>query len=180
MQENFFLVIEADSVPDGLAEFRDRHIDHPGRAVPFHTTLLGGISFEGLHRVEEVCSHCSAFQYNAVCVAGYPANRVLWLAPIPVSPFENLVTELYRALPEVERHWLFPTFHMTISVSRDATSMDLALQEFLGRFGNILPLHFEATEVAVWKERGQAYERLAAYPLRQRSLNPVLQRMDNP
>lgn len=171
METNHFLVLETDAVPDGLAEFREKHIYPPGRLVPLHTTLLAGIvtpevsETEALLRVAAVCNRCPAFVYEAVCVSAFPTSRVLWLAPIPVSPFERLVDALYEAFPDLERNWQFPTFHMTISVSKDAAAMEMALQEFQSRFAAKLPWQFEARGVSVWLEQGEEYQRVAVYPL---------------
>ncbi len=158
-----FLVLEAEGAPPQFEEFRKRHINHPGNSVPLHTTLVSNlcspdqVTQELIRRIEVVCSSVNAFDYQAVCVNAFPANNVLWLAPMPVTPFELLVRKIYEAFPHTKGLWPFPSFHMTIGLSTNRDEMTSVLDEFQREFANMLPLKLSANEVSLWTVNGDNY-----------------------
>jgi len=166
-----FIVVPASDVPPGLADFRRKHIHHPGATVPFHTTLLAPFvdldEFErdGLSRLRKIAARLSPFQYIASSLCTFPTTAVLWLAPSPVGAFEHCCQAIYDEFPRVRPERGFPTFHMTVGLTRTAEELASVLREFQTGFSASMPLHLHATELAVYIGVGEGYELHSLLPM---------------
>jgi hypothetical protein len=156
METSTFIVIPASEVPPELAEFRRRHIHHPGAVVPFHTTLvhpflnLHDLEREGLSRLRELVARTAQFRYQAGSICTFPTSNALWLAPTPVAPFEHLTQAVYDHFPQIQQEQCYPTYHMTIGLTQSPDQLPKVLCEFRTIFADRLPLHFLTKEIAIY------------------------------
>jgi hypothetical protein len=171
MDSPTFLVIPASNVPTELAEFRRRHIHDPGAVVPLHTTLFAPFlsqrdcEREGLAQLRELAAAMRAFQYHAGSICTFPTSNVLWLAPTPVAPFEQIAQAIHERFPRLPRGAGYPTYHMTIGLTRTADELREVLREFQAGFATSLPMRFVARELAVYAGLEDGYRLLAMIPL---------------
>ena len=165
------LVIPASPTPAGLAAFRRRHIHHPGAAVPFHTTLvapflpLPALDDEARVRLQGVAADLQPFDYVAASICCFPTTAVLWLAPSPVGPFEDVAQAIYEAFPAVRPAGAHPTLHLTVGLGRTADDLPDMLRAFRERFEVRLPLRLRARHLDLYAEVGGRHERLARVAL---------------
>lgn len=124
----------------GLEEFRQRHIHHPGRDVPFHVTLLqqfylpGEITDEMEKRLSDIAETSCCFKFLAHPLSSFPTTRVIYLTPSPSSFFEKLNDKLYTAFPEFKYNEIgYPPYHMT--VASDYDDGKAVIDEFISKFG---------------------------------------------
>lgn len=164
------LIIPAAPVPPGLAEFRERHIHHPGAVVPFHTTMvspfldLAELGEDAHDRLRQVAAALPPFDYAAGAICTFPTSAALWLAPNPVGPFEACVEAVYEAFPSVRPAHGYPTFHLTVGLGRTAHDLPDMVDAFRAAFDAQLPLRLEARRLDVYAEIGQRYVWLASFP----------------
>jgi hypothetical protein len=165
------LIIPALPVTPDLAAFRERHIHHPGAAVPFHTTLvsrfldLGAWDAEVDRRLRQVVAGLTPFDYAAGSICVFPTSAALWLAPNPVAPFEACAEAVYEAFPTVRPLDGYPTFHLTVGLGRSADDLPDMVRAFREAFEARLPLRCQARHVDLYAEVEGRYERLARYAL---------------
>jgi 2'-5' RNA ligase len=170
METSTFIVVPASEVSPELAEFRRRHIHHPGAVVPLHTTLvhpflnLNDLEQDGLHRLGELAARIAQFRYQASSICTFPTSNALWLAPTPVAPFEQLTQAIYNVFPQIQREPCYPTYHMTIGLAYSSNALTQALAEFREIFADRLPLHFVCQEIAVFAAVGGTYRLHSALP----------------
>jgi 2'-5' RNA ligase len=154
-----------------LAEFRRRYIHHPGAVIPLHTTLihpflnLRELEQGGLRRLRELAVRTAQFRYQASSICAFPANNVLWLAPAPVAPFEELTELVYNSFSEIARESCYPTYHMTIGLTHSPEELTQVLREFRNDFADRLPLHFFCKEIAVFIPVDETYRLHSTVPL---------------
>jgi hypothetical protein len=166
-----FLGILASEVPAGLAEFRIRHIHHPGAVIPLHTTLLHpflsltDFEREGQERLRQLTAGMAPFEYQAGSICAFPTGNALWLAPTPVTPFEQLSQTLYDAFPQLVHEAGYPTYHMTVGLTRSLDQFAQAVQEFQTGFGARLPFRFVCDELAVYTAENEDYRLHSLFPL---------------
>lgn len=177
-----YLVIPASHEPAGLAEFRLRHVHHPGAVIPFHTTLfapflsLREFELEGLARLRELAARTAPFEYHSASICTFPTSNALWLAPSPVTPFEALTLAVHDCFPHLPRGVGYPTFHMTIGLTASPDEIPPIVQEFQAVFGDRLPFHFTCRELAVYVGEDDAFVMYAVLPLGANAQPPA--RMD--
>jgi hypothetical protein len=165
------LIIPALPVPPDLAAFRERHIHHPGAAVPFHTTLvarfldLGALDAEVHGRLQRLAAGLSPFDYAAGSICAFPTSAALWLAPNPVAPFEACAEAVYEAFPTLRPLDGYPTFHLTVGLGRSADDLPDMVRAFREGFEARLPLRCRARHVDLYAEVEGGYERMARYAL---------------
>lgn len=160
------LMIVANPALPGLESFRQNHIHHPGKAVPAHLTLLGlgDLDSVPVDALRDLFSTQAPFAYELVCVNSFPTTHVLWLAPVPVGPFEAVVDSVYRLMPDLSRAWPYPTFHLTIGLAPDNATMMESLDAFWDEFGGHLPWPAQATGVELWAEVDGSYRCIESFP----------------
>jgi 2'-5' RNA ligase len=147
----FVPVPEAEPV---VGEWRAVHDPKARTGVPAHITLVvpwlipERLGREELDELDRVVGAWSAFEYllDKVCWFG---DRVLWLAPNPSEPFQELTEELAR-------HFATPAWggefdeivpHLTVGLSDYA--LGLALGEAADHLAGRLPVACAAREVIV-------------------------------
>ena len=166
------LVIPASPLPTGLATFRRRHIHHPGAAVPFHTTIvapflpLPELDEAARARLRRVVAGLPSFEYEAGSICCFPTTSVLWLAPSPVRPFEDVAEALHAAFPQARPAAGLPTFHLTVALGRQPDDLSAALSDFRAGFEHRLPFRLRARHLDLYAEVdaaevGGRYRRLA-------------------
>ena len=164
------LVVPAEPVPRGVASFRRRHIHHPGAAVPLHTTVatpflpLSDIDEAVLARLRAAAARVPSFDYLAGAICAFPTTSVLWLAPSPARPFEEVVDAIRAAFPEVEPAGAYPTFHLTLAMGGGDAEMAAALGDFREGVEARLPFRFRADRLDLYAEVGSGFRRLARVP----------------
>jgi hypothetical protein len=165
------LIIPALPVPPDLVAFRERHIHHPGAAVPFHTTLvssfldLGALDADVHGHLRRVAARLSPFDYAAGSICAFPTSAALWLAPNPVAPFEACAEAVYEAFPTVRPVDGYPTFHLTVGLGRSADDLPDMVRAFREGFEARLPLRCRARHLDLYAEVEGRYERLARFAL---------------
>ncbi|MCK5811951.1 MAG: 2'-5' RNA ligase family protein [Clostridiales bacterium] len=141
--------------------FRQKYINHPGKDVPFHITLLN----EFYHREEitdniisslyKIASKTKQFAFEAVPISTFPTSNVIYLNPIPVSPIEKLVKNLCNEFPEFSYNEKFPVFHMTIAYNYPDNLKDRIISKFLDKFGSKrIPLTAGRIGICIQEESG--------------------------
>lgn len=158
------IIIPALDAPAAVEEFRRRHIHHPGVVVPFHTTLVAPFlpveeyEAHGMARLRQIASQLQPFEYFAGSLCSFPTTAALWLAPSPVSKFEECGEAVYRAFPKTRPRAGLQTYHMTIGLTRARETLAPIVDAFEAELAGRMPLGLRATELAVYVESGQRYE----------------------
>ncbi len=141
--------------------FRQKYINHPGKDVPFHITLLNNfydkdkINEEVNQKLFNVASQIKPFTFEAVPISTFPTTNVIYLSPIPVTPIEELVTRLCEAFPEFSHDKKLPVFHMTIAYNYPDNLKDRIISKFLDKFGNKrIPLTAGRIGICIQEESG--------------------------
>lgn len=166
-----YLVIPASHEPAGLADFRRRHIHHPGAAFLFHTTLFAPFltqrefEREGVARLRDLAARTPPFEYQAGSICTFATSSALWLAPTPVAPFEKLTQDLHDAFPQLPRGAGYPTYHMTIALTASPDELPPIVREFVADFGDRLPFSFTCGELAVYVGENDSYQLHSTFPL---------------
>lgn len=150
---------------EGLENFRQKHIHHPGKDVPFHVTLLENfylpdeINEEVLDRMNRIASKTGEFMFFAKPLSSFPTSKVLYLTPSPVSQIEKLSQKLYDAYPQFGNSKKgFHTYHMTVALGYKQEEEMAVIKEFTDKFRyNSFELHagylaiFCECETGEWK-----------------------------
>ncbi|HQE93941.1 MAG TPA: 2'-5' RNA ligase family protein [Anaerolineae bacterium] len=167
-------VIPVSNVPDELKAFRQNHIQHPGAAIPLHTTVLpyflasADLTNEVIGRLQTLADSFSPFEYFAQPICAFPTSRTLWLSPSPQSHFEKVTEALCSEFPQFRGGVGYPVYHLTIAYgAEEAASPELA-QRFVEQFKPQLPFRFIADELAVYGEFDNTWKHILSVPFRSR------------
>lgn len=149
---------------EGLEDFRQKYILHPGRDVPFHITLLPNfllpheIDDKVIGRVAEIAASTSSFKFWAKPLSSFPLTKVLYLNPSPLTPIEALVNKLYKAFPDFRNaQFGFPVFHMTIALGNSRAKTEKIAAEYMAGFGDE-PLELQAGKLAIYSRYGDSWK----------------------
>jgi len=122
--------------------FRQKYINHPGKDVPFHITLLTNFytkeqfNEEINKKLYEVIKKIEVFSFEAVPISTFPTTNVIYLTPVPSAPFENITNALYEAFPLFSNNKELPIFHMTIAYNYPNNIKEKIISKFMDKFGN--------------------------------------------
>lgn len=126
---------------EGLEDFRQKHIHHPGKNVPFHVTLLDNfyipeeINEEVLDKLYRIALKTGEFIFFAKPLSSFPTSKVLYLTPTPVSQIEELSQKLYDAFPQFGNSKNgFHTYHMTVALGYKQEEEKAVIEEFTDKF----------------------------------------------
>lgn len=140
----------------GLEDFRQEHIHHPGKDVPFHITLMQNffVPAELTDVVEkklvDIAASENKFEITAQPLSAFPTTRALYLTPTPVGPIERLNDKLFTAFPEFRRAGKgYPVYHMTIALGYEDEKT--VVSEFIKQFG-YKSMELKAGSLAVFCE----------------------------
>ena len=157
---------------DGIEEFRQKYIIHPGKNVPFHITLCHNfllpneINEKEISKLTEIAKNTPKFDFWAKPLSSFPTTKVLYLTPSPVTPIEVLVTKLSNAFPNFNnlKHG-FPVFHMTIALGNPIEETKKITDEFFEKFGEF-PLSLKAGSIGVYSQYGDEWRKYLSVSLR--------------
>ncbi len=147
----------------GLEEFRQRHILHPGRSVPFHVTLVYDfvppqqLDEDALDALHEVARNTPQFQFVAKGLSVFPTSGTLYLTPSPMTPIERLTAQIHSRFPQYNPGTGYPIFHMTVALGGSAEQQQQAVTEYLESFGPN-PLRLTAYRIGVCAPRGSEWD----------------------
>ncbi|SCK54011.1 2'-5' RNA ligase superfamily protein [Streptomyces sp. WMMB 714] len=152
-------------VPEADPLVRTGSSAHITVLYPFlHVSRLG----EAVHReLAALFAAHGAFTLSFEGFGRYPG--VLYLDPLPKDPVEALTKEVTRAWPEAEPYrgifdgGLEP--HLTVAVSEAPHGDDAAHEALAARFGPLLPISAEVTEVGLVVWDGSGWRERVSYPL---------------
>jgi len=151
------LVPEAEPL---VADVRRRFDRSAVRGMPAHVTVLypfrhpDDVSPELLHRLARGFSPMPGFAFRLVGVCGFPG--VVYLAPEPAAPFDELTRTVVGWFPEHRPYGGLvpdPKPHLTLAQKPPATSLTAVTHELLGTAGSRLPLQCAARSVALALKR---------------------------
>lgn len=156
---------------EGLEAFRQKHIHHPGRAVPFHITLLYNFFFpddmdnDVLASLKGIAEKTPRFEFSAKPLSSFPTTRVLYLTPTPATPIETLVSELQRAFPQFHNpKYGMPVFHMTLALGYSEQERDNIIEEYFQQFGKG-PLKLRAGSLGIFVEQNGQWKLFMSLPI---------------
>ncbi|MGH2995231.1 MAG: 2'-5' RNA ligase family protein [Gaiellaceae bacterium] len=166
------VVVEVLEVEALVGHWRSRYTSDGAEGMRAHVTLLypfadrAELSPAGLDRLTEAVGSCEAFAYALRSTATFAGPEpVLYLAPVPPTPFRGLIQALAGAFPE------YPPYrgaheeivpHVTVATSDDSEL--LARIEADVRSG--LPLAAAAREVWLMEHRADGWRKSLRLPLR--------------
>ncbi len=143
---------------NGLEEFRQKHIHHPGKDVPFHVTLLpsfllpGEINDEIENKLIGIARSTKQFVFFAKPLSSFPTNKVLYLTPSPVTPIEEMAEKLYDEFPDYGNCKKgFHAYHMSIASYYNLESQQNIIDEYIETF-SYQPLKLRAGSIGVFCE----------------------------
>lgn len=90
---------------------------------------------------------------------------MLWIAPVPVGPFEALVDRVVEAFPEVRPAWPYPTFHMTVALRASWDGLAESIAAFEVEVRSLLPLRLRARHLTLRVHDGDEHPLHSIYPL---------------
>ena len=141
-----------------LDAFKKKHINHLGRELPLHITLLPEfylpreINDDIEQKLNELTKKYKKFTFYAKPLSCFPTNRVLYLTPSPIAPIENLVARLYKAFPKFEKNIEeMPTFHMTVAYEYEEAKQASIVKEYINNFG-YEPIEITAGAIIIFYE----------------------------
>ncbi|KAB3525749.1 2'-5' RNA ligase family protein [Alkaliphilus serpentinus] len=150
---------------DGMEDFRQKYIFHPGKSVPFHITLFHNFLLphefnEGeISKLTEIAKSTPKFDFWAKPLSCFPTTKVLYLTPSPVTPIEALVTKLNQVFPNfINIKYGFPVFHMTIGLGNPIEESKKITDEFFERFSDV-PLSLKAGNIGVYSQYGDEWRK---------------------
>ncbi|MFW6282150.1 MAG: 2'-5' RNA ligase family protein [bacterium] len=145
-----------DNEIDGLEKFRKKYIKSPGKAVPFHITLMYDfllpheIDKSVINKLNSIAKSIPKFNFYAKPLSSFPANKVLYLSPSPVTPIEELTEKLYNTFPNYSyKKRGFPIFHMTIALGNPIEETQDIIKEYFQQFGEE-PLALKAGSIGIY------------------------------
>ena len=151
---------------DGLEEFRQRYIKHPGKSIPFHITLLheflipSEIDENVIKKLSDIAKNTSKFEFVAKPLSGFPTSKVLYLTPSPLGPIEDISTKLYKEFPEFHNtEYGFPVFHMTIALGNPYEETEQIVSEYFEMFGKN-QLSFKVGHLGVYSQFGDEWKKV--------------------
>lgn len=169
--ERSVLCLLPENEIEGLEDFRQKYILHPGKSVPFHITLLPNfllpyeIDDEVIGKVTKIAANTSSFKFWAKPLSSFPLNKVLYLSPSPLTPIEALVNKLYKRFPDFRNlNFGYPVFHMTIALGNPQAKTEKIAAEYLARFGDD-PLALQAGKLAIYSRYGDRWRQHLAKDL---------------
>lgn len=141
-----------------LEEFRQKHIKHPGKYVPFHISILPNFLYpedidkEVENKLGRIAKNTKRFTFFAKPLSNFPTSSVLYLTPTPVKPIEELAIKMYEEFPSFgnSKHG-FDTYHMTIALGYDIKDQQKIVNEYIERF-SYQPLELKAGYLAIFCE----------------------------
>lgn len=158
------LCLFPESQISGLEDFRQRYILHPGRAVPFHVTLLHEfllpheLEGDALEKLKTIAQSTPRFDFIAKPLSSFPTTKVLYLTPSPATPIEELSRRLFEAFPQSHHaDYGFPVFHMTIALGNRDEDRDAIIQEYFATFGK-QSLKLRAGRLGVYAQYGDEWK----------------------
>ena len=149
--ERNVLCLFPEQTVEGLEDFRQRYIYHPGRSVPFHVTLMGDfpvMNDEVIGKLRAIAQVTPRFEFSAKPLSSFPTSKVLYLSPSPVTPIEKLSSLLYREFPKDRHPSGFPVFHMTVALGYGDGEESKIIDEYFSAFGRD-PLALRAHRLGV-------------------------------
>jgi len=156
---------------EGLESFRQRHIHHPGRSVPFHISLLPSFFLpkdmdeQVMASLAEIAERTPRFSIAAKPLSSFPTTKVLYLTPTPATPIEALVNDLHRAFPQFHNpEYGLPVFHMTLALGYPEQDRDSIIAEYFHLFGKG-PLRLKAGGLGIYVQQGQEWRHSFTLPL---------------
>ncbi len=161
---------------EGLEEFRQKYINSPGKAVPFHVTLLSNfylphdIDETAIYKLREIARNTPKFEFAAKPLSSFPTTNVLYLTPSPATHLEELVTRLHDAFPKFHKpEYGLPVFHMTIALGNKPESTEEIIGEYKEHFG-YKPLPLVAGYIAIFVQKEYQWHQHLSFEL-EASLN---------
>lgn len=156
------LCLFPEEVPQGLEEFRQKYIYHPGKSVPFHITMFynfllpSEIDARVISRLKAIARAMPMFEFQAKPLSSFPKSKVLYLTPSPLTPIENLAILLYEEFPDFRPEHGFPVFHMTIALGYEDAQEVSIIQEYYSNFGSA-PLTLRAHRLGICAQYGEEW-----------------------
>jgi len=152
------LVLLPETGVEGLEEFRQKHIHHPGKDVPFHVTLLpqfmlpDELSIENENKLKCITNSTEPFMFFAYPLSCFPTSRALYLSPTPITPIEELIDKIYDEFPQFGNSKKgFYISHMTIASNYEIENQQNIINEYIDRF-SYQPIELTAGYIAVFCE----------------------------
>ncbi|MTI96285.1 MAG: 2'-5' RNA ligase family protein [Firmicutes bacterium] len=145
----------------GLERFRRQYINHSGRDIPFHVTLLDSFPLPAVdeaNKLKRIARETSRFEFVANPISSFPTTNVLYLTPSPLAPIEELTQRLYRVFPEFRPQTGFPVFHMTVALGNPEPQNKEIIATYFAQFGK-QPLPLRAKSLSVYTQSDEQWHR---------------------
>ncbi len=135
--------------------FREKYLQRPGVTMPPHITIQSPflpadtIDATVLAKLEELCASHHQFSYELGAIKRFEKPGVLYLAPNPVGPFEEL-TRAVRRLFDLDSRG--SVYHLTLA-GWHPEELDTLEDEFTAVYGNRIPVAAHATELCLYRPK---------------------------
>lgn len=165
---------------EGLVEpYRRRYDPSAGAGMPAHITINypfqpSGVDQPGFEGgLQTLFSAFPAFEMRLARVERFP--DVLYLAPQPVRPFQDLIQHVADRYPESPPYGgvfdqVIP--HLTVADVKDPAELDPIAERFLRAAHNVLPLRMHVDTVWLMDNRTGRWSKKIPLPLLSRKADP--------
>ncbi len=172
MKSESTLVIPVPDAEPLVKPYRDQFDPGAALGVPAHITVLYPFIppqqfTPGLFtRLARFFAECEPFEFTLAELRRFPA--VLYLAPLPETPFRDLtqrVNTLFPEYPPYNGEFTDSIPHLTLAHLADRERLEQIGIDFQNQHGNHLPLGVQATEVSLMDNAVGAWQVRAAFRL---------------
>ncbi len=164
----FALVVLVPESEALVRPFRDRHDPSAAAGMPAHITLLypfmppDAIDARVLDGLRQCFGGFAPFSFTLTAPRRFDSpSAVLYLAPEPELSFRALTMAIWRRYPKTPpyggRHAdVVP--HLSVAQLADQRQLDLVAQTFAAASAKMLPMHAQASEVALMDNHTSRWE----------------------
>lgn len=169
--ESALLLPIADAEPL-VKQYRDQFDPAAALGIPAHITILypfippPKITPAILDQLTQLFAECRPFEFTLVELRRFP--EVLYLAPLPETPFRDLTQRVMNLFPDYPPYGgvfadVIP--HLTLAQMAETERLEKIAIDFQNSYGNQLPLRVRATEVSLMDNATGAWQNRANFQL---------------
>lgn len=155
---------------EGLEDFRQSYINHPGKSIPIHLTIIYNFLLPHqldqhiIQKLQTISAAIKPFTFQARPLSSFPTSKVLYLSPVPVTPIEDIAKRLYKAFPSLAPSYGFPVFHMTIALGNAEEKTTWIIDDYFSTFGSD-PLPMTAHHLGLYAQYQGQWQHVMSFPL---------------
>ena len=166
------LVVVVPEAEPLVGRFRAEYDPAAGWGVPAHISINypfnSGVqpTADVLRRLSKLFAGNSPFSFTLDHIARFP--NVIYLAPIPVAPFVQLIEKVAQEFPDSPPYGgQFASFtpHLTVAYSKSSEILSCVQREFSGAASRHLPLNAFADRVWLMDDSAGRWETRDSFPL---------------